>query len=76
MTRLPFEEDEVTRCRRMRDELDKRFKTLDEAFAHLAHLAKLRKQRATRTAKARGKTKAKSTLGSSSPAPRKAAHRA
>jgi hypothetical protein len=55
MTKLPpEEEDEVARCRRVREEFDKRFKTLDEMFDYCACL---RKQRGVRIAKARTRTK-------------------
>ena len=38
---MPFEEeDDVVRCRRVRDEFNRRFKTVDAAFAHLQELEK------------------------------------
>ena len=43
MNKLPLEEeDEVTRCRRMREEFDSRFKTLDEMFDYCEQLRKRR----------------------------------
>jgi hypothetical protein len=50
----PFDQGEiVTRCRRVRDEMDARLGTLDKAFARLEELARLRKRRGVKTAKAR-----------------------
>lgn len=76
MNRLPpEEEDEVARCRRVRDELDKRFGTLDAAFARLERLARLRKRRDVRTATARAHRPARSPARNGKPAHRKAVHK-
>ncbi len=42
------EESEVARCRRVRDELDNRFKTIDEALGFLSGLERKHKRRAAR----------------------------
>ena len=72
MNRLPpEEEDEVARCRRVRDELDRRFGTLDAAFARLERLARLRKRRDVRTATARTDRAARPTARNGKPLHRK-----
>jgi hypothetical protein len=65
------QEDEVARCRRVRDEMDRRLKTLDVAFARLEALAKLRKRRGVRSAKARAQRKAGPAASRGEPAHRK-----
>jgi hypothetical protein len=52
---LQEEEDEVLRCRRVRDQMDRRFRTLDEAFARLEALAKLRSRPGERATKPRAR---------------------
>ncbi len=48
------EEDEVARCRRVREELDRQCTTLDDAFKRLDNMAKSRKRRgAARATQAR-----------------------
>ena len=77
MNRLPpEEEDEVARCRRVRDELDKRFGTLDAAFARLERLARLRTRRGVRTAQARAHGKALPAARNGKPAHGKPVHKA
>ncbi|MGD0093136.1 MAG: hypothetical protein ABSE73_24755 [Planctomycetota bacterium] len=68
----PEEEDEVTRCRRVREEFDKRFKTLDEMFDYCA---RLHKQHEVRIAKARANRKPKKVASNGKPAPRKPVHK-
>ena len=68
---LMGEEDEVARCRRVRDEMDRRLKTLDVAFARLEALAKRRKPRGVRSAKARAQRIARPAAGHGKPAHRK-----
>ena len=67
------EEDVVTRCRRVRDEFNKRFKTVDALFDYLAEF---RKQRGIKTAKARATRKARPAANHRKAAPRKTAHKA
>lgn len=70
MTNKPkLEESEVARCRRVRDDLDREFKSADEALKHLSQLE--RKQKRTVAQSSRGKSKrprstsaAKSTIHS------------
>ena len=72
MTKLPpEEEDEVVRCRRMREEFDKRFKTLDEMFDYCA---RLRKRRGASSAKARASEKGRTTASDIGLGPRKVLH--
>ena len=76
MNNLPLEEEEedvVTRCRRVRDEFNKRFKTVDALFDYLAEF---RKQRGIKTAKARAVRKTRPAFQHSKAAPRKTAHKA
>ena len=76
MNKLPLEdeeEDEVTRCRRVREEFDKRFKTIDEMFDYCA---RLHKQHGIKSAKARATRKARTAANHSKAAPRKTAHKA
>lgn len=78
MNKQPIEdkdEDEVTRCRRVREELDKRFNTLDEAFAHLEKLAELRKRRGVKSGKARAARKTRPAANHSKAAQRKTVHK-
>ena len=73
---LSEEEDEVARCRRVRDEMDARFRTLDQAFARLEELARLRKRRCVKTAKARARGKARLSARNGKPAYGKPVHKA
>lgn len=75
MNKLLLEDDEedlVTRCRRMREEFCKRFKTIDEMFDYCE---RLRKQHEVRTAKARAARKTSPAANHSKAAPRKTAHK-
>ena len=73
---LSEEEDEVTRCRRVRDDMDARFGTLDKAFARLEELARLRKRRGVRTAKAHAHRKPRPAARNGKPANCKPVHKA
>jgi len=72
---LSEEEDEVTRCRRVRDEMDARFGTLDKAFARLEELARLRKRRGVKTARARAHGKARFAARNGKPANERHVHK-
>lgn len=39
---VPEEEDEVARCRRVREELDRQFRTMNEALAYLSKMERVR----------------------------------
>ena len=76
MNKLPLEdeeEDEVSRCRRMREEFSKRFKTIDEMFDYCEQL---RKRRGVKSAKARAVRQTRPVAQHSKAAPRKIAHKA
>ena len=67
------EEDVVTRCRRIREEFDKRFKTIDEMFDYCAQF---NKRRGVKTAKARAARKTRPAANRSKAALRKTANKA
>lgn len=76
MNKLPLEDEEedvVTRCRRMREEFCKRFKTVDELFDYCAQFSK---QRGIKTTKARATRKTRPAANHSKATPRKTANKA
>ncbi len=64
------EEDEVVRCRRVREDMDRRFSSLDDAFARLESLAKQRKRKIATALRTKAKHK-KSVIAPASPVSRK-----
>jgi len=68
---LNDDEDDLVRCRRVREELSKRFKTLDEAFAYFQALdrkAEARRARATaRSAKRKARTTPRAAASKAAP---------
>ena len=52
-TPVPEEVDEVTRCRRVREELDGQFRSIDEALAFLSKIERVRPRSHPRARSAR-----------------------
>jgi hypothetical protein len=74
---LDQESEETRRWRRVRDEINRRFKTVEALSDHLERLEKqARTKRAIRSATARARGKARSTARNAKPANGKPVHKA
>jgi hypothetical protein len=73
-TELDDDDEVMRRCRRVRDELDRRYKTVDELYEYLVGLDRqAAMRRGVRTGKAQATTKARHVVRNSKPVPRPAA---